>query len=149
MIKVEDDPKTDEFDDCAGFQFEFPPFGPFMRKFAFNCGPHHRRGRHSRFHGDRNWSAYPRAYISRDHEKYTIQVELPGISKENIELEVGPDEIWLEARNEELDKEYRRNLLLRKSIDPTMVKASMKAGLLTITAPLAEKGEKYKVNIDG
>jgi HSP20 family molecular chaperone IbpA len=147
VIKVKDEPKEHDFRDYGEFPSEFPPIGPFMKKFAFHCGPHHRRGKH--FHGGKKWSSSPRTKVSRDHEKYTILIEIPGISKDDIELEVASDEIWLEARNEDTNKEYRRNLFLRKLIEPTMVKASIKAGLLTIVAPLVDKREKHKVDIDG
>lgn len=144
MIKVKNEPKEHENEHYGGFTPDFLPFGQFWKHFGRHCIPHPHRGKFFGIHDDK----IPRTHVTRDHEKYTIQIELPGISKDEIELEVTSDEIWLEARNENLNKTYSRNISLRIPIESTMVKASIKAGLLTIIAPLVEKREKRRIDID-
>ncbi|MCS7140455.1 MAG: Hsp20/alpha crystallin family protein [Candidatus Nezhaarchaeota archaeon] len=87
----------------------------------------------------------PTACFYHDEEKYTIEIELPGVDKKNIELEVTETGVCVKApRN---DVEYFGCWLLAHAVKPNEAKASFKEGLLTVTVPLAKplKGVRVKV----
>ncbi|MHA2174818.1 MAG: Hsp20/alpha crystallin family protein [Candidatus Hodarchaeales archaeon] len=112
---------------------------PFFH-FGKHFDPFFRKGRRNSF--------FSSAFVEKDDETYTITFEIPGIKKEDIQLEVTPDELWLEAKNKALNKEYREHLYFKDAVDPNQVKAKLNAGILTLTAPYTVKKVKTKVNID-
>ncbi|MEM3726374.1 MAG: Hsp20/alpha crystallin family protein [Candidatus Bathyarchaeia archaeon] len=71
------------------------------------------------------------AYFYHDDEKYTVEIELPGATKENINLEVAETNLCLSApRN---DVEYFGCWIFAHEVKPKQTKASFKNGLLTVT----------------
>jgi HSP20 family molecular chaperone IbpA len=75
-------------------------------------------------------------------------MEIPGISRDQINLEISTDELWFKAKNEELKKEYHYHLFFRKPVKAEEISAKLKAGILTIKAPYSEPSNKRTVNID-
>ncbi|MCX8204885.1 MAG: Hsp20/alpha crystallin family protein [Candidatus Nezhaarchaeota archaeon] len=87
----------------------------------------------------------PDACFYHDEEKYYVEIELPGVAKENISLEVAETSLCLSApRN---DVEYFGCWIFTHEVKPEQTKASFKDGLLKVTVPLAKpmKGVKVKV----
>jgi HSP20 family protein len=89
--------------------------------------------------------------------EYVVKAELPGLKKENVEIEVGTNEVSLTAKSEveaeERGKTYlhrerafsmfRRRIGFGESIDTEKVSASMAEGVLEIKLPKLEpKPEK-------
>jgi len=89
--------------------------------------------------------------------EYVVKAELPGLKKENVEIEVGTNEVLLtaksEAETEEKGKTYlhrerafsafRRHIGFGESIDTEKVSANMAEGILEIKLPKLEpKPEK-------
>jgi len=89
--------------------------------------------------------------------EYVVKAELPGLKKENVEIEVGTNELSLNAKStvekEEKGKTYlhrerafstfRRYIGFAESIDTEKVSASMTEGILEIELPKLEpKPEK-------
>jgi HSP20 family protein len=87
-----------------------------------------------------------------------VKAELPGLKKENVEIEVGTNEVSLTARSdvetEERGKTYlhrerafstfRRRIGFGESIDTEKVSASMAEGVLEIKLPKLEPKPKEK-----
>lgn len=88
----------------------------------------------------------PTTCISRDGEKYIIEVELPDISKEEIDLEVTRRSIYINIPK--YGSEFSPNLDLEYDIAPDKVRASYQDDILRIEAPLTELLEKKKVKIE-
>ncbi|WP_455142920.1 Hsp20/alpha crystallin family protein [Candidatus Hodarchaeum mangrovi] len=132
-----------------GFYFDFSPFNElfklhpqFWRKRGknFQCRPcfdHTLRGKQ-----------YPRTSIEKDNEKYTLVIELPGITKDDINLELTSEEVWLEAKNEEYEKHYFYRNFFESPIIPEQAQAKLKMGILTLHLPLKEGESKVKVDIE-
>ncbi len=143
--------KTDKHDDEKDFNFfcDFPPFHVFMKNFRgmkpfFDKGPffgHHEK----KFH---RGSYRPYTQISRDEEGYTVTMELPGISKGEINLETTNEELWISAKSAEFDKQYKHHMYFKRPIRSEEVKAHLKAGILTITAPYTDQIPKTKVDVE-
>jgi HSP20 family protein len=93
---------------------------------------------------------------------YVVKAELPGLKKENVQIEVGTNEVSLTAKSsvetEERGKTYlhrerafsmfRRRIGFGESIDTEKVSASMAEGILEIKLPKLEpKLEKKRKKI--
>ncbi|MFW3147016.1 MAG: Hsp20/alpha crystallin family protein [Thermoplasmatota archaeon] len=76
----------------------------------------------------------PCLYINHDLEKYYAQVELPGVRKEDIHLEVMENGFCLKGKRGE--KEISGCWMLGHPVDAEKVKAKYDTGLLDIVMPL-------------
>lgn len=119
------------------FWKSFPRMKPFFKKGHWHLGDWVTRG-----------SPIPVTRVTRDQEKYNIVMEVPGISRDQINLEATSDELWFSAQNDEYSKHYEHHIHFRRRIRPNEIKAHLKAGILTITAPFVEKVPKTKVEVD-
>lgn len=88
----------------------------------------------------------PASCIHLDERKYKIEVELPGVSKEDIKLETDRTALYITFPRYNVS--FTATLNLDHCVVPEKVKASFEEGLLKITAPLAEPLERKKVNIE-
>ena len=94
--------------------------------------------------------------------EYVVKAELAGLKKENVQIEVGTNELSLTARSEVEKEEKGRNYLHRErgfstfrrymgfaeSIDTGKVSASMNEGILEVKLPKLElKPEKKRAKI--
>lgn len=84
--------------------------------------------------------------ISHDEEKYVIEVELPGVSKEKIDLFVQKKGVCLNAP--EIEETYCGCWTLPQEIDVERVSASYENGLLRVIAPIKGSLEGEKVDIE-
>ena len=85
-------------------------------------------------------------------KEYVVKAELPGLKKENVEIEVGTNELSLTAKSkvekEEKGKNYlhrerafstfRRHIGFAESVDTGKVSASMTDGILEVKLPKLE-----------
>ena len=105
----------------------------------------------------------PAVELNEQNGNYQLKAELPGINKENIEVEVGENEILLKAKTEKQEEqkgktyrsefrygEYTRRISLPSNVDSSRAKAEYKDGILSITVPKANKEEENikKIKID-
>jgi len=94
--------------------------------------------------------------------EYVVKAELAGLKKENVEIEVGTNELSLTAKSEVEKEEKGRNYLHRErgfstfrrymgfaeSIDTGKVSASLNEGILEVKLPKLElKPEKKRAKI--
>jgi HSP20 family protein len=94
--------------------------------------------------------------------EYVVKAELPGLKKENVQIEVGTNEVSITAKSEVETEEkgktylhrerafstFRRRIGLGESIDTEKVSATMAEGILDITLPkLKPKPEKKRRKI--
>lgn len=87
----------------------------------------------------------PNVCVNHDRERYYIDIELPGVKKEDIELEVGEQSFCIKAPTK--DFVYHACYTLAHTIDPKGVEAKFNNGLLTVKAPLKSKIGGIKVAI--
>ncbi len=88
----------------------------------------------------------PSVCVDHDREKYHIEIELPGVEKENIELEMGEQSFCIKAPKEDLA--YSACYTLAHSIDTKKTEAKFNNGLLTINAPLKSAVGGVKIPIE-
>lgn len=74
--------------------------------------------------------------VSHDSKEYTMQLDLPGVDKKDIDLEIGENGLCVNApRKEEI---FTGCWVLAHEVKQNEAKAHFENGLLTITVPLAE-----------
>ena len=88
----------------------------------------------------------PTACICHDREKYTIEVELAGVEKKNIDFQISERSFCLSAPRRDI--EYHGCWVFAHKVHPAKAKAAFRNGLLTVTAPLAESFKGLKLPIE-
>jgi HSP20 family protein len=102
----------------------------------------------------------PNVNIFETDEGYVLQAEMPGVSKEGLDLTVEGSEITITGRRnpdatvgETLFRErnaadYRRVFELDPAIDTAKVSAKIAQGVLTVTLPKSERVKPRKITVD-
>jgi HSP20 family protein len=87
----------------------------------------------------------PGACFDHDLENYYIEVELPGVEKENIEVTVSEQSLCISGSRD--DAELLGCWYLAHKVNENKAKAKYSNGLLSITIPLQQppKGKKIKI----
>jgi len=87
----------------------------------------------------------PVVCIDHDDEAFYIDVELPGVDKEHVELSVGEQSICVEATRD--DVVYLGCFSLAHAVNEDKAKAKFENGLLKIEVPLKApiKGKRVKI----
>jgi len=94
---------------------------------------------------------------------YQIKAELPGVQKENIDVEVNEDSVVIKAHSEKKEEEkqgnmyesefrygnYMRKIALPSQVKSNEAKAEFKDGILTLTLPKtpAEQAKSKRLKI--
>ncbi|MFL6089083.1 MAG: Hsp20/alpha crystallin family protein [Aeromicrobium sp.] len=98
----------------------------------------------------------------RDHNRFVIQLDLPGVDAESIDLTVERNVLTIHAeRPESIDSDserivaersygtFSRQLFLGETLDVDRLSADYEAGVLTIEIPVAEQAKPRKIAIGG
>ncbi|HCO12008.1 MAG TPA: Hsp20/alpha crystallin family protein [Desulfonauticus sp.] len=102
----------------------------------------------------------PYTDILEKEEGFYILLDLPGVGKEDVELNLKENELEIraKARIPEQEKvknihlefvpgEYRRQFTLSEVVDKENIKASLKNGVLTLFLPKAQEAKPKKIEI--
>lgn len=108
-----------------------------------------------------NRSGLMKVDIREDDDRYMLDAELPGISKDQVQLSVDDDLLTIEVNyneeNEEKNKQYlrkeRRCGSMTRSfnlanVDVEAIEAKMENGILTLSLPKKEPDKKARRAID-
>ena len=111
--------------------------------------------------GDEGWS--PAVEVSESNGKLRLQAELPGLSPEEVRVEIGDDEIVIQGERrveheenrrgvQRTEREYGafyRTIPLPEGAQVDQAKASFRNGLLEITVPVPRRAnERHSVAIE-
>jgi HSP20 family protein len=101
----------------------------------------------------------PSASVVESGDGYTLQVEMPGVNKEGLEISVENNELTITGRRsmpniegtilhrESLAENYRRSFELDPSIDTGKISAKIEQGVVTLHLPKAEHVKPRKINV--
>ena len=101
----------------------------------------------------------PRADVLDDGETYRVIVEMPGVSKDRLALEVEngwlvvrgvrqvPDEKHVIANGRHADRPFERRFSLGGDIDRGQIRARLEDGLLHVTLPRKEADMPRKIEV--
>ena len=99
----------------------------------------------------------PAATVLENADGYTLEVEMPGVSKENLEMWIENNELTILGRRSMLSVEgtrihresrsenFRRSFELDPSIDAGKISATIEQGVVTLTLPKAEQVKPRKI----
>ena len=120
-----------------------------------------RENRSSTSNGDHAAEQFiaPAATVLENADGYTLQVEMPGVSKENLEMWVENNELTIMGRRsmpaaegtlihrESRSENFRRAFELDPSIDAGKISAKIEQGIVTLTLPKAEQVKPRKITV--
>jgi len=101
----------------------------------------------------------PSATVLENADGYTLEVEMPGVSKENLEMWVENNELTILGRRalptvegtlihrESRPEKFRRSFELDPSIDAGRISAKIEQGVVTLTLPKAEQVKPRKIAV--
>ena len=101
----------------------------------------------------------PAASVIEDNDAYLLNVEMPGVNKEGLEISVENNELTILGRRslpaiegtlihrESRPENFRRAFELDPSIDTAKVSARIEQGILTLTLPKAEQVKPRKITV--
>ena len=87
----------------------------------------------------------PLVDVMSEKDKFKIFVELPGVEKEKVKLDVAEDSVEIKTDDE---KKFYKMIYLDSTVDPDSAKASYKNGILTLELDKEEKRKGKEVKID-
>lgn len=103
--------------------------------------------------------ATPRVNLHQSADGYTLEVELPGVSREGLEISVDDGQLVITGQRapgeqsgkavyrERTATAYRRVFDLDPSIDPEKISARLDQGLLTIGLQKADAVKPRKIEV--
>jgi HSP20 family protein len=80
-----------------------------------------------------------------EKDRYRIFVELPGVDKDKVKLDVAEDSIEIKTEDE---KKFYKMIYLDSVVDADSAKASYKNGVLTVELDKKEKRKGKEVTIE-
>lgn len=101
----------------------------------------------------------PSASVSESGDGYTLQLEMPGVKKEGLEVSIENNELTLTGRRslpsvegqlihrESRRENFRRTFELDPSIDSSRITARIEQGVVTLSLPKAEHVKPRKIAI--
>lgn len=102
----------------------------------------------------------PEVNIFETKDGYVLEAEMPGVSKEGLEITMEGNEITLVGRRrgeslpgealfrESGDAGFQRVFELDPAIDTSKIVARMDNGILTLTLPKSERVKPRKITVD-
>jgi HSP20 family protein len=101
----------------------------------------------------------PSASVIEAGEGYTLEVEMPGVNKDGLDISVENNELTIIGRRslpvvegtlihrESRAENFRRTFELDPSIDANKIGAKVEHGLVTLTLPKAEHVKPRKITV--
>jgi len=95
----------------------------------------------------------------REDESVTLYFDVPGISADDIDVNVERNELTITARrvwagddketlvNERPQGSFTRRVMLSDNLDTDRLEASLSDGVLTVTIPVAESSKPRKIDV--
>lgn len=103
----------------------------------------------------------PPVNIFETDDQYVVEADLPGVTKEGLEITVEDNELTIIGRRGDVQQEpnaevlyqetrpgdFRRVFELDPTIDTSKINAKVQQGVLTLTLPKAEKVKPRKIAV--
>lgn len=83
--------------------------------------------------------------VMSEKDRFRIFVELPGVDKDNVKLDVAEDSVEIKTEDE---KKFYKMIYLDSAVDPDSSKASYKNGILTLELEKKEKRKGKEIKIE-
>jgi len=111
--------------------------------------------------GDGSVGRTPRADILEGDKEFRVLMDLPGVSREDLDLSIEDQTLWVKAERKESVPEgfaarrsersghvtFSRTFSLGNAVDADGIGAEFKNGVLTITLPKSERSLPRRIEI--
>ncbi|MGE3772742.1 MAG: Hsp20/alpha crystallin family protein [Gammaproteobacteria bacterium] len=117
--------------------------------------------RRARSDGQSQAALFPPVDVREDASGITLQADLPGVTKDKLELHIEADTLTIEgevalnlpegmeATHAEVQlPRYRRVFTLSKELDSEQVKAELRHGVLTLRIPKAPHAQPRRIEVE-
>lgn len=107
-----------------------------------------------------NRAMVPRVDVLEDQTGITLMADLPGVSREQLELKVDGDTLWIEGALSALAPEgleatyvevsvprYRRAFALSRELDTSRIEANLKDGVLNLRIPKQAHAQPRRIPV--
>jgi HSP20 family protein len=92
----------------------------------------------------------PPVDVYENESELVIVADLPGATRERLDIKIDPPELRIETRPERDDEPlWRRSFTIDERIDANKVSAELKHGVLTVRLPKADEIRPRKIAIRG
>jgi HSP20 family molecular chaperone IbpA len=88
----------------------------------------------------------PPVDIFEDETGITVQADMPGVSKERLNVHIGNDTLSIEGKTD-ITIRYQRSFSLSSELDGDKVDASLKDGVLTLRIPKRGQYQPHKIEV--
>ncbi|HYG92386.1 MAG TPA: Hsp20/alpha crystallin family protein [Nocardioides sp.] len=97
----------------------------------------------------------------REGDRFVIEFDLPGVSKESIDIDVERNVLtvraervagngdWQRLASERVHGQFSRQLVLGDNLDLERIEAGYSDGILRLVVPVAERAKPRKVEVQG
>ena len=94
-------------------------------------------------------NVFPAAYVYQAEKGYTLEVELPGVKKEAVSIEVDRNILTIKGTRKrgEAETNYERSFRVNEEIDIESVTAVMEDGVLSLSLSKKKEAEAKKIVI--
>ncbi|OMH81561.1 Small heat shock protein C4 [Zancudomyces culisetae] len=139
-----------DLEDVFGGALARPLYAPFSARSGRNEGM------------DRLWN--PRVDVRETKDKIKVIADIPGVPKENVEMKIVNDRIYIKGKKEESKLtegegtriqerswgNFERSFTLPKNVDTSKITAKMENGVLEVDIPVVEQAPKneFRISID-
>jgi HSP20 family molecular chaperone IbpA len=100
----------------------------------------------------------PRVDVYENEKEYLLLADVPGVSRDNLSINLDQDELLLEAHRTDGDEatlmaaefrslDYRRKFALPQGVDRASVSAELRNGILRLSLPKAEAHRPRRIEI--
>jgi len=95
----------------------------------------------------------PRADLHEDENNYYLTVELPGVRKEDVSVDMEKGMLYISAKHEREQGEskqsytYSRSVTAPEGVNADNIKANFEDGILTVTLPKHEQRKPRRIEI--
>ena len=101
----------------------------------------------------------PQVNIVETKDSFILEAEMPGVTKEGLEVRLEGNELSIVGRREtgvpgaepvyreSSPRDFRREFVLDPSIDTAKLSATIEQGVLTLTLPKTEKVKPRKIQV--
>ncbi len=107
--------------------------------------------------GDGISSHYPPVNIAENDDAYTVQARVPGLSKDDITIELEGRQLKISGEHKRVEAEYAREeratgrferaFTFRHDLQADKIEAVVKDGILTVRLPKAEEAKPRRIDI--
>lgn len=88
----------------------------------------------------------PLTDVIEDHQSIAITMELPGVDKQDINVNMTEDRLEIGVDNEV--RKYHKRVRLPAKVDPSTTKATYNNGILDVTVQKKDQDEGVRINVD-